>query len=277
MPNKKFLFAVNGTLMRGLELENNLKEARAAFIKESQTKNCYRLFSVNDRYPAMIEDKKGHSIALELYEIDQNGLELVLAKEPKGLYVGDVKLSDGNVVKGMMGSLDIIKGQKEITECGGWRNYLARKKKGMKKLFIYYSYTGNGDVVADSFKEKGYDIRKIETVKNLPKSFFWSMMVGGFQASIKKKAKLKEFDQDLSSYDEVVIGSPIWNARFAPATNTILSLLNFSEKKVSFVLYSGSGTGKYALKRIEKEFPHANVVFLKQPKDYPEELKKLDL
>ena len=112
MPNKKFLFAVNGTLMRGLELENNLKEARATFIKESQTKNCYRLFSVNDRYPAMIEDKKGHSIALELYEIDQNGLELVLAKEPKGLYVGDVKLSDGNVVKGMMGSLGIIKGQK---------------------------------------------------------------------------------------------------------------------------------------------------------------------
>lgn len=34
----------------------------------------------------------------------------------------------------------------------------------MKKLFIYYSLTGNGDEVAKTLKEKGYEIRK---VKNL--------------------------------------------------------------------------------------------------------------
>ena len=145
----------------------------------------------------------------------------------------------------------------------------------MKKLFLYYSLSGNGDVVANLFKEKGYEIRKVETVKGLPKNFFFAMMSGGFQAGIKKKAKLKEFDQDLTPYDEIVIGSPIWNARITPAINTILASLNFSDKLVSFVFYSGSGTGKHAEKRIHKEFPNAKVTFLKQPKDYPEELNKL--
>ena len=146
----------------------------------------------------------------------------------------------------------------------------------MAKLFLYYSYTGNGDVVAESFKSKGYVLRKIETVKSLPKSFFWGMMVGGFQAGIKKKAKLKAFDSDISSFDEIIIGSPIWNAAFPPAINTILASLNFSNKKVSFVFYSGSGEGKKAAKRLEKEFPRAPYIFLKEPKKYPEELKKLD-
>ena len=147
----------------------------------------------------------------------------------------------------------------------------------MKRLFLYYSLSGTGDVVANKFKEKGFDIRKVETVKGLPKVFFFAMMSGGFQAGIKKKAKLKEFDQDLSAYDEVVIGSPIWNARITPAINTVLASLNFSNKLVSFVFYSGSGTGKHAVKRINKEFPNAKIILLKQPKDYPDELNKIDL
>ena len=146
----------------------------------------------------------------------------------------------------------------------------------MKKLFIYYSYTGNGDVVAQKMLEKGYEIRKVETLKSLPKNFFFSMMTGGFQAGIKKKAKLKEFDNDISSYDEVTIGSPIWNARITPAINTVLASINFEGKQLSFIFYAGSGEGKQDLKRINKEYPNAKIVFLKQPKDYPEELNKLD-
>ena len=146
----------------------------------------------------------------------------------------------------------------------------------MKKLFIYYSYTGNGDVVAQKMLEKGYEIRKVETLKSLPKNFFFSMMAGGFQAGVKKKAKLKEFDNDISSYDEVTIGSPIWNARITPAINTVLASINFEGKQLSFIFYAGSGEGKHALKRINKEYPTAKIVFLKQPKDYPEELNKLD-
>ena len=146
----------------------------------------------------------------------------------------------------------------------------------MKRLFIYYSYTGNGEVVAQKMQEKGFELRKVETVKGLPKVFFFAMLSGGFQAGMKKKAKLKEFDYDISQYDEVVIGSPIWNGRITPAINTILANINLENKNVSFIFYAGSGQGKQALKRITKEYPSTKCVFLKQPKDYPEELAKLD-
>ena len=146
----------------------------------------------------------------------------------------------------------------------------------MKKLFVYYSLTGNGEVVAKKMQEKGYELRKVETVKGLPKVFFFAMLSGGFQAGLKKKAKLKEFDYDISDYDEVVIGSPIWNGRITPAINTILANINLEGKEFSFIFYAGSGEGKAALKRINKEYPNAKYIFLKQPKDNPEELNKLD-
>lgn len=275
-PNNKLILAVNGTLMRGLELENNLKAVNAVFIKESRTEKAYRLFTIEDKYPAMVKDEEGAAIDVELYEISEEGMQEVLSKEPEGLTIKEITLIDGSKVQGVVGLPFIVEGRKEITKYGGWRNYLANKEKSMKKLFLYYSYTGNGDIVAEVFKNKGYDIRKFDTVKRLPKSFFWGMMVGGFQAATNQKAKLKPFDQDISAYDEVVIGSPIWNDKFTPALNGLLATLDFSSKKLSFVFYSGSGEGKKAVKRLEKEFPNASYIFLQEPKKYPEQLRKLD-
>ncbi len=104
------ILAVNGTLMRGLELENNLKAVNAIFIKESKTEKAYRLFSIDDKYPAMVKDAKGSAIDVELYEISEQGMQEVLSKEPEGLTF-------------------IIENRKEITKYGGWRNYLASKEK----------------------------------------------------------------------------------------------------------------------------------------------------
>lgn len=277
MKQNNLVLAVNGTLMRGLELEGNLKQAGAIFLKESKTEQCYRLYSINDKYPAMIKVASGgNTVDVELYEISEEGLQEVLSKEPPGLTIKEITLIDGSLVQGVVGLEEITKGQKEITTYGGWRNYLASKEKIMKKLFIYYSYTGSGDIVAKKMEEKGYEIRKVETVKSLPKSFFWGMMVGGFQAGMKKKAPLKEFDKDISNYDEVVLGSPIWNGSFSPALNSLVSILDLSNKKLSFIFYAGSGEGPKAVKRLEKEYPNVPYVFLKEPKKYPEELNKLD-
>ena len=146
----------------------------------------------------------------------------------------------------------------------------------MKKLFIYYSYTGNGEIVAEKIKEKGVDLRSITPQKPLPKSFLGSMLTGGFLAGIKAKTPLKDFNSDVSQYDEIIIGSPIWNARIASPINTVLDALKGTDKKISFIFYAGSGTGKKAAKRISKEYPDSKVLFLQEPKKYPENLEKLN-
>ena len=147
----------------------------------------------------------------------------------------------------------------------------------MKTLFIYYSHTGNGDVVADVLAEKGVDIRKVKPKKPLPKSFFGAILKGGFLATIGHKAPLVDYDPSLEGYDRVIIGSPVWNARFSCPINTVLAETDLEGKGLLFVLYAGGGTAPKAAARIAKEYPEAKVVVLKQPKDFPDELSKLDV
>ena len=144
----------------------------------------------------------------------------------------------------------------------------------MKKLFIYYSLTGSGDIVADTLKSRDYDIRKVVSKYKYPKSFFLLMMVGGFKAGINAKDKLIDFNKDISDYDEIVIGSPIWFDRISPPINTALGELNLSGKKVSFIFYSGSGEGNKASKKVKDI---GKIIILKDPKKNKEELNKLEV
>lgn len=145
----------------------------------------------------------------------------------------------------------------------------------MSKLFIYYSFSGNGDVVAASLKEKGFEIRKVESKLKLRKNMFLQMMKGGFLAGIGAKPKLIGYDNNVDGYDEIYIGAPIWNGRLACPVNTILRDTNLKNKKLTFVLYSGSGTAKHADKKINKLYPNASIIHLQQPKNKEGEINKL--
>ena len=145
----------------------------------------------------------------------------------------------------------------------------------MKKLFLYSSFTGSGDSVSKEFEKAGFELRKAVEKKKFPKSFFWSVMSGGFRAGLGLKGKLVNYDNDVSGYDKIVIGSPIWNGKFPPVMNAVLKETNFEGKDLTFVFYSGSGEGKKAEERVKKEFPSAKIVFLKKKKKYNDELKKI--
>ena len=145
----------------------------------------------------------------------------------------------------------------------------------MKKLFIYHSETGNGDVVANYFKDKKYDVEKIK-VKSLPNSFVLQILTGGFKAGVGIKDKIGDLSNDIDKYDEIVIGSPVWNDRLSSPVRGLLSKYDFKDKKLKFVLYSGSGKGNHAEKFINKEYPSVKVIVLKQPKDNKKELSKLE-
>ncbi len=120
--------AVNGTLMRGLELNPNMLAVGATFVREVQTEPAYRLWTINDRHPAMVRVKAGGvSVAAEVWTVPPEGLASILLKEPPGLSIGKVKLADGSEVLGVLGEPILCEGQKEITQFGGWRAYTASK------------------------------------------------------------------------------------------------------------------------------------------------------
>ena len=120
------LLAVNGTLMRGLELNPNLLDVGATFQCEATTAPCYRLYSIDDLHPAMQRvSHGGTAVALEIWSVPAVGLASILQKEPPGLCIGKVQLSDGSIVLGVLGEADLCARGAEISEFGGWRAYLA--------------------------------------------------------------------------------------------------------------------------------------------------------
>ena len=122
------LLAVNGTLMRDLELNPNMLAVGATFVREAQTEPAYRLWTINDRHPAMVRVKTGGvAVAAEVWAVPPEGLASILLKEPPGLSIGKVKLEDGTEVLGVLGEPILCEGQKEITQFGGWRAYTASR------------------------------------------------------------------------------------------------------------------------------------------------------
>ena len=122
----------------------------------------------------------------------------------------------------------------------------------MNKYFIYYSATGNGDMIAEKLKDKGYTPVKIEMVKPIGKMNFFKILKYGGQAMSNKKAKIMPVDLHLENDDKVIIGSPIWNDRLSTPINTILAMYDFNKDTTMFILYpAGNGTKK-SLIQIEK-------------------------
>jgi hypothetical protein len=121
--------AVNGTLMRGLELNDNLQQVGAVFVLEIATAPIYRLWSIFDRHPAMMRvSAGGQSIELEIWSVPVTGLAKILQQEPAGLCIGKIKLADNREVLGVLGEPFLCEGQQEITKFGGWRNYIKSKE-----------------------------------------------------------------------------------------------------------------------------------------------------
>lgn len=128
---EKVQLAVNGTLMRGLELNPNLLNVGATFVREDKTDLCYRIWSIDDRHPAMMRTPgEGCKVALEIWEVPPAGLASVLLNEPPGLAIGKVVLEDGSIVLGVLGEPFLCANRLEITQFGGWRAYMESKKNG---------------------------------------------------------------------------------------------------------------------------------------------------
>ena len=115
----------------------------------------------------------------------------------------------------------------------------------MKSMVVYYSYSGNTKKVAkvliEALKAKG-EVEELELIaSDEVKSFF-----GQCARALKHtRAQIKEVNFDLSKYDLICFGTPVWAFGPAPALNTYLDKCSGIQGK-NVILFStyGSGAGK---------------------------------
>ncbi len=118
-----------------------------------------------------------------------------------------------------------------------------------KVLIIYYSLTGNTKSIAEKiWKKTGGDVFVIETVKTYPSEYSALTEEAKRELQEGDLPALKKSPPDMSSYDLVLVGSPVWWYTVSTPVMSFLRQADFAGKKVSAFCTHEGGIGKF--------FPH---------------------
>ena len=149
----------------------------------------------------------------------------------------------------------------------------------MKRIIVYYSLSGNTEEVVKTIAERlGCETLRIDTVKAMPKSFAARILVGGGQVVMNKIPEIKPIDIDFSLYDEIFIGTPIWNSKGVPAINAFLSDDDICRKVTGLIITSGGGDVEKCVKALEEKLPNVKCqvsLLDRKHKDYGLNDKKI--
>ena len=111
----------------------------------------------------------------------------------------------------------------------------------MKTAVIYYSFGGNCALVAETIKAAiGADTFEVKTKNAKKRTGFAKYFWGGAQAVFGIKPPIVPLTVDISAYDLVILGTPVWAASPAPAMVSFLNKTVIKGKKIAiFCCHSG--------------------------------------
>ena len=129
----------------------------------------------------------------------------------------------------------------------------------MKSIVLYYSRagqnysggkiidlkTGNTAVVANYIHQiTGADLFEIKPVNDYPVDYYECTDVAKQELHDNARPSVKKMPGDLSEYDTVFIGGPIWWGTYPMSMFTVLEQIDWSGKTVMpFSTHEGSGLG----------------------------------
>lgn len=129
----------------------------------------------------------------------------------------------------------------------------------MKKLVVFYSYTGHTKMIAESIQKKlNCDILEIKPTK--PYSTDYQTVVDEEQnnSSAGKTPDIQKIDKNLNDYDEIIIGTPVWWYTIAPVIRTFLTQNDLSNKTIKPFATNAGWLG-HTFQEIQKLCPDSRV------------------
>ena len=129
----------------------------------------------------------------------------------------------------------------------------------MKKLVVFYSYTGHTKMIAESIQRKlNCDILEIKPVK--PYSTDYQTVVDEEQnnSSVGKTPDIQKIDKNLNDYDEIIVGTPVWWYTIAPVIRTFLTQNDLSNKTIKPFATNAGWLG-HTFQEIQKLCPDSRV------------------
>ena len=150
----------------------------------------------------------------------------------------------------------------KINELKNIKYYPPEILTNKKILIVYYSNIGNTKSIAESIRFiVGGDIKQIELIEKYPNNIFTMSKL------IRKQMKEGVLPQinniDISNYDIIFVGSPIWNFSVSLPAKAFLKNNNFENKTlIPFFTYSGGADKKGIIDEINSL---TNIKYIKKP------------
>jgi flavodoxin len=116
----------------------------------------------------------------------------------------------------------------------------------MKTLILFYSRTGTTRKVAEKIaKILEADIEEISD--NINRSGLRGYLISGKEAVSKKNNKINPITHDVSDYDLVIIGTPVWAWTMSSPVRSLITEQKDKFKKVAFFCTQGGEGNQGAL------------------------------
>jgi allophanate hydrolase len=120
---------VVGAHLTGMPLNKELQALDATLIKATRTTSDYRLYALAGTVPPkpglLRVAADGASVEVEIWALTPAAFGLFVSRIPSPLGVGTLTLEDGDTAKGFLVEAIAIEGARDISEFGGWRNFIA--------------------------------------------------------------------------------------------------------------------------------------------------------
>jgi allophanate hydrolase len=123
---------VVGAHLSGMPLNADLLAAGGKFLRSVRTSLDYRIFVLPDQAvakPGLIRVEKGTGtgIEVEVWSLPERQFARFVDSIPSPLGIGTVVLDDGSSPKGFLVESVAIESAQDISEFGGWRNYINQR------------------------------------------------------------------------------------------------------------------------------------------------------
>ncbi len=112
----------------------------------------------------------------------------------------------------------------------------------MKTIVLYYSFGGHTKAEAARLASER-DAELIGLVETKKRRLLSAFFPGAYHAKTRKASEIQSLTADLTQYDRIIIGSPIWGGFPTPAFNAIVDLLP-AGKEVELFFCSAGGSSK---------------------------------
>lgn len=130
-----------------------------------------------------------------------------------------------------------------------------------KTLVLYYSQTGNTKAVAEAIQAgTGADIEAVIPVVPYDGDYGATIERGRKELEEGNFPELQPLTSDISSYDVIFIGFPIWFGTYAPPIETLLNTIDLSGKKVVPFCTFGSGGLDSSTKALTEKLTDSEVL-----------------